>query len=94
MASLFLLAGCLDLLGDVNVDPIRQETFTNAPWQDCSDAGLADGSCVVRCQPGVPRCVDQLLQRCNDRVDGWIFVDKCASAALCDETAVRCAMAL
>lgn len=89
-ASFLLLGGCLDLLGDVNVDPIRQETFTNVPWEDCSDAGLADGSCVVRCQPGVPRCDDQLLKRCNDGGDGWILVDQCASAALCDAVAVRC----
>lgn len=90
VAGLFLLGGCLDLLGDVNVDPIRQDTFTNVPWQDCSDAGLADGSCVVRCQPGIPRCDDHLLRRCNDSGDGWVFVDQCASAALCDPVAMRC----
>lgn len=90
VVALLLLGGCLDLLGDVNVDPIQQDTFSNVPWVDCSDAGLADGSCVVRCQPGVPRCDDILLQRCNDSGDGWVFVDQCASAALCDAMAVRC----
>jgi hypothetical protein len=94
VVSLFLLGGCLDLLGDVNVDAIRRESFSNEPWEDCSDAGLADGSCVVRCPPGIPRCNDNLLQRCNDTGDGLIFVDQCASAALCDAVAMRCERAV
>lgn len=88
-ASVVFLAGCLDLLGDVNVDAINRGAFPINP-DDCSDAGLAAGTCVVRCQPGVPRCNDNLLQRCNPAGDGWQLVDQCASSALCDATNVEC----
>jgi len=88
-ASFFMLAGCLDLLGDVNVDAVNRGTFGNFP-DDCSDAGQAAGTCVVRCQPGAPRCNDKVLQRCNDEGNGWQFVDQCASAALCDATNAEC----
>jgi hypothetical protein len=92
-SSVLLLGGCLDLLGDVNVDPIRQDTFPNLPWEDCPDAGLAAGTCVVRCQPGIARCNDILLQRCNDTGDGWVLADQCATAGLCDVENVRCVRA-
>jgi hypothetical protein len=90
VAGLFLLGGCLDLLGDVNVDPVQQDTLASDPWQDCSDAGAGDGSCVVRCPLGAARCDDNLLQRCNDQGDGWTLLDRCTTAALCDAENVQC----
>jgi hypothetical protein len=92
-AGLLLLGGCLDLLGDVNVDPV-QGSSPNLPWEDCSDAGLADGSCVVSCPPGILRCNDRFLQRCNESGDGWTIADQCASAALCDDDRLRCNIAV
>jgi hypothetical protein len=44
----------------------------------------------VRCEPGVQRCDDNLLQRCNVAGDGWELVDQCASAALCDAANPAC----
>src|SRR5262245_59128915 len=69
-AGFFLLGGCLDLLGEVNVDNLGQDTLENLPG-DCGDAGLAAGTCVVQCDPGVPRCKGTVLQRCNETGDGW-----------------------
>lgn len=86
--SVILLGGCLDLLGDVNVDPIRQDTLPAYP--ECSDADVAAGTCVVRCEPGRVRCGENLLQRCNEAGNGWVLIDQCASAALCDAEAVLC----
>ena len=83
--------GCLDVIGDVRVDDIDSEVFPNkAAGPDCTDAAAAAGSCVIRCEPNAPRCNDGLLQRCNERSDGWILVDQCASAALCDSNTVTC----
>jgi hypothetical protein len=86
------MLGCLDMLGDVNVDPVGTSVEPNLPGSggDCPDAGRAAGTCVVSCEPGVPRCGDNLLQRCNDAGDGWILIDQCASAALCDVVALQC----
>lgn len=86
-----LLPGCLEMLGDVSIDPIGSETYGNQPGADCPDAGLAAGTCVIRCQPRQVRCDENLLQRCNDAGDGWLLLDQCASAALCDATSLSCA---
>lgn len=85
--SSLLLAGCLDLIGDVNVDPIGQERLGNRP-EDCAE--IVAGRCVVRCQPDAVRCYEHLLQRCNASGDGWVLIDQCASAALCDAEAAQC----
>lgn len=91
LAALVLLGGCLDMLGHVNVDqPLDQEIWGVDPWEDCPDAGIAAGTCVVRCTPRAPRCNENVLQRCNDTGDGWLFVNQCASAALCDASNLRC----
>jgi hypothetical protein len=83
--------GCLDMLGDVNVDGVSTEIRPNrAVSEDCPDAGAAAGTCVLRCEPGRIRCGDNLLQRCNEQGDGWILLDQCGSAALCDEVTVTC----
>jgi len=88
--SVVLLGGCLDLLGDVNVDPIRPGTLPNFP-DECTDAEVAAGTCVVSCEPGSTRCNANLLQRCNEAGDGWGLIDQCASAALCDAESALCA---
>jgi hypothetical protein len=91
-AAALLSAGCLDIIGDVNVDAIGTDTrpIKTGGDVDCSDAGQAAGTCVVRCEPGAPRCTENLLQHCNEAGDGWILVDQCASAALCDAVSARC----
>jgi hypothetical protein len=91
-AALLFGFGCLDMLGDVNVDDTSTEigSIKTGGDMDCPDAGLAAGTCVVRCEPGMARCSDNLLQRCNDAGDGWNLIDQCASAALCDTASLAC----
>jgi hypothetical protein len=36
------------------------------------------------CSAGEFRCEGSLLQNCNDEGNGWLDVERCASAALCD----------
>jgi hypothetical protein len=84
--------GCLDLIGDVDVNGESTSVQRNGTaGEDCPDAGAAAGACVVRCEPNRPRCSDNLLQRCNESGDGWVLLDQCGSSALCDEVAVSCA---
>jgi hypothetical protein len=86
------LAGCLDMLGDVNVDGVGTEVEQARPLpEECTEAALLDGTCVVRCTPGMVRCNAHLLQRCNSEGDAWTLLNQCASAVLCDATAGRCA---
>jgi hypothetical protein len=91
-AALLLGFGCLNVLGDVEIDGIGTETKPNKAGgdMDCPDAGLAGGTCVVRCEPGATRCAENLLQRCNAAGDGWDSTDRCGSAALCDPVAAAC----
>lgn len=91
-SAAFVAAGCLDMLGDVNVDAVGTDVrpIKAGGNIDCPDAGQAAGTCVVRCDPGVSRCSENLLQRCNESGDGWLLVDQCASAALCDAVGVQC----
>jgi hypothetical protein len=86
---LFLVLGCLDMLGDVNVDHTGTAILPNK-GTDCTDAEAAAGTCVVRCDAGTARCSEGLLQRCNDQGDGWGLIDQCASQALCDAEAGVC----
>lgn len=83
--------GCLDMLGDVNVDGVSTGVLPNRPIsEDCPDAGAAAGTCLLRCEPDRIRCGENLLQRCNERGDGWVLLDQCGSAALCDAASVTC----
>jgi len=85
------LLGCLDMLGDVNVDGVGTAIEQNLPPpEECSEAALLDGSCVVSCAPGMVRCNSNLLQRCNIEGDAWTLLNQCASEALCDPMAGRC----
>ncbi len=85
------LAGCLDMLGDVNVDDVGQAIAPNLPLpEDCTEAAIAAGTCVVSCAPETSRCSAHLLQRCNAAGNAWTLLDQCASAALCNAEAARC----
>lgn len=88
-----MAVGCLNVIGDVTVDGIGTDVRPNEPGGgvDCTDAAQAAGTCVLRCEPGAPRCSENLLQRCNDAGDGWMLVDQCASARLCDAVNAQCA---
>lgn len=86
---------CLDVLGDVNVGPAEPsiDLFPNETGADggaCGDEGLSSETCVIACTPGEGRCSGALLQRCNERGDGWDLQDQCASSALCDSEALVC----
>ena len=42
--------GCLDMLGDVNVDGVDTAVLPNRAISEyCPDAGAAAGTCVLRC---------------------------------------------
>ncbi|HWO10027.1 MAG TPA: hypothetical protein VNN80_11125 [Polyangiaceae bacterium] len=82
--------GCLDVIGDVDVDGTNTAFLSSRAAEDCSDADAAAGLCVVRCEPNQTRCSDNLLQRCNEQGNAWALLDQCGSAALCDEVAVSC----
>jgi hypothetical protein len=85
------IAGCLDMLGDVNVDGVGTAVEQVQPLpEECSEAAVLDGSCVVRCAPGMVRCNTNLLQRCNIQGNAWTLLNQCASATLCDATEARC----
>jgi hypothetical protein len=91
-AALLSGLGCLDLLGNVDIDTTSAEINANKAGgdRDCPDAGLQAGTCVVRCEPGRTRCAESSLQRCNDAGDGWTPVNQCASAELCDALNAVC----
>jgi hypothetical protein len=89
--SLGAWLGCLDLMGDVNVDGIGTAVEQNLPQPaECTEASLLDGTCVVSCTPGMVRCNTNLLQRCNSQGDAWTLLNQCASESLCDPMAGRC----
>jgi hypothetical protein len=51
------------------------------------DGAVADRAhCVARpvCAAGQFRCEGSLLQSCNEEGNGWLDIDRCASAELCD----------
>src|SRR5688572_13684629 len=73
------LIGCLDVLGDVNVDGVGTAIEQNLPPpEECTEATLLDSSCVVSCAPGMVRCNSNLLQRCNIEGDAWTLLNQCA----------------
>lgn len=95
LAVSLMAPACLDLLGDVSVGPPEPFVDTFPSKTDagvCGDAGLLRGACIISCTPGEGRCDGALLQRCNERGDGWDPQDRCATPALCDSDALVCSM--
>jgi hypothetical protein len=92
VAAWLLGFGCLDVLGDVEVDRLSTETQPNKAGGDvdCPVGGVPGVTCVVRCEPDATRCADNRLQRCNAAGDAWDSINECASAALCDPVALTC----
>lgn len=59
----------------------------------CEAASLCDaeGGCTLpTCDVGDYRCAGQTLERCSIRQDGWVQVQACQNAALCNAAAKRC----
>lgn len=96
-ALLSLSAGCLEVVGDVDigvtdegVEARPNKRGIQADGGACRDEASAAGACSIICSAGEGRCDGPLLQRCNERGDGWDPVDQCASHALCDATEMQC----
>jgi hypothetical protein len=73
-----------------------QECAAVGGWQlleRCDDGAPCDpqtGCQAARCQPNEYRCDGAALMRCNVERTGWIPVEACESAALCNVDAKRC----
>lgn len=82
LTALSLSAGCLQVMGDVDLgDP---PTGITQPLCD-ADAGSC-GSCL----PGAFRCSSELLEQCGPSGSEWALVDQCDTAGLCDPVEGSC----
>lgn len=73
-----------------------QQCNAQGAWtllEDCDAASLCDaenGCEPATCDVGDYRCSGQTLERCSIDQDGWVQVQSCQNAALCNAAAKRC----
>lgn len=83
MTALGLSAGCLQVLGGVDVlgddPPVITQPLCGA------DAGSCPG-----CVPGAFRCSSDVLEQCGPGGSGWALVEQCDTAGLCDPVEGLC----
>lgn len=75
----------------VTLDSCATQNLCSATTAFAMTTSEWDRKCITPACPvaGAYRCEGAMLQRCPPQQDGWVMVDTCASAALCENAVAR-----